>query len=309
MRLSRLIFVGAVCILMLVLLPLQNARCQDYIEYKIQIKLDSSAAWMITKVSDINATIDLEGFQQKVESLIEDASIKTGREMSLYVDSLQVSDEISWETQSRTTVYLFNWQNFTANEEGKIVFGDVFRVAVFFSQLYGDGAIRIIYPPEYSIQSVSPVPNERDDSVQTLGWFRTQDFINGEPSVTLKNNSQPSVDGGSQPYIIIGLILVIIVWSLIGFYVFKRRKPKPPTNPAVPIPASAVETEEAKIIKIIRSSGGSIHQSGIAEQCRFSKAKTSQLLASLERKGVITRYKRGRDKIVTLKEEAAGEKS
>src|SRR3972149_3086329 len=131
MRLSHLIFVAAVCILILVLLPLQNARCQDYIEYKIQIKLDSSAYWTITKVSDINTTIDLEGFQQRVESLIEDAIIRTGREMSLDVNSLQVSDEISWETQSRTTVHMFNWQNFTVIEEDKIVFGDVFQVPGF----------------------------------------------------------------------------------------------------------------------------------------------------------------------------------
>ena len=291
---------------MLVLLPLQNARCQDYIEYKIQIYFDSSAAWTITKVSDINATIDLEGFQQRVESLIEDARFKTGREMSLDVDSLQVSDEISWEKESRTTVYVFKWQNFTVIEEGTMTFGDVFQVAGFFSQLYGDGSIRIIYPSEYSIQSVSPPPDQRDDSVQTLGWFTTQGFINGEPSVTLKNNPPPSVDIGSQPYLIVGLISAVIVASLIGFYAFRRRKPNA-TKTAAPIAAFVVETEEEKVIKIIKSSG-SIHQSDIAEQCRFSKAKTSQLLASLERKGVITRYKRGRDKIVTLKEEAAGEK-
>ena len=308
MRISRLIFVGAVCILILVLLPLQNALCQDYIEYKIQINLDSSAYWTITKVSDINATIDLEGFQQRVESLIEAASIMTGREMSLDVNSLQVSDEISWDTQSRTTVYAFTWQNFTIIEEGQITFGDVFQVPGFFSQLYGDGAIRMIYPLEYSIQSVSPPPDEMDDTVQMLWWFRTQGFINGEPSVILKNNSQPSGDGGSQQYIIVGLISVVIVASLIGFYVFRRRKPNA-TNAVAPIAASTVETEEEKVIKIIKSSGGSMHQSDIAEQCRFSKSKTSQLLASLEKKGVITRYKRGRDKIVTLKEEPAGEKS
>jgi uncharacterized membrane protein len=309
MKLSRLILVGAVAILILMLLPLQNALCQDYIEYKIQINLDSSAAWMITKVSDINATIDIEGFQQRVEGLIEDAIIRTGREMSLDVNSLQVSDEISWETQSRTTVYLFKWQNFTAVEDGKIIFGDVFHASGFFSQLYGHGAIQIIYPSEYSIQSVSPAPNERDDSTQTLGWFRTQDFINGEPNVILENKPQPSFDSNSQQYVIIGLISVIIAASIIGFYAFRRRKPKSLTNSAAPIVTSVMETEEEKVVKIIKSSGGSIHQSDIAERCRFSKAKTSQLLASLERKGVITRYKRGRDKIVTLKEEAAGEKS
>src|SRR4030067_1955431 len=305
MRISRSIFVGTVCVLILMLLPLKNALCQDYIEYKIQIKLDSSASWTITKVSDINATMDLEGFQQRVESLIEDARFKTGREMSLDVDSLQVSDEISWEKESRTTVYVFKWQNFTVIEEGTMTFGDVFQVAGFFSQLYGDGSIRIIYPSEYSIQSVSPPPDERDDSAHTLGWFRTQDFINGEPNVFLENNPPTSVDVGSQLYIIVGLISVVIVASLIGFYVFRRRKPNA-TNAVALIAASTVETEEEKVIKIIKSSGGSMHQSDIAEQCRFSKSKTSQLLASLEKKGVITRYKRGRDKIVTLKEEAGG---
>ena len=51
-----------------------------------------------------------------------------------------------------------------------------------------------------------------------------------------------------------------------------------------------------------------MRQSAIAEQCRFSKAKTSQLLAVLEQKKVITRYKKGRDKIVTLNERVTGEK-
>jgi uncharacterized membrane protein len=71
-----------------------------------------------------------------------------------------------------------------------------------------------------------------------------------------------------------------------------------------PAETSTVETEEDKIIKILKSSGGSLRQSVIVEQCRFSKAKTSQLLTVLEEKGKITRLKKGRDKIVTLKETA-----
>jgi uncharacterized membrane protein len=70
-----------------------------------------------------------------------------------------------------------------------------------------------------------------------------------------------------------------------------------------------IESDEEKIIKIIRSSGGKVRQSTITEQCRFSKAKTSQLLAALEQKGIITRYKKGRDKIVTLNERVKGEHS
>ena len=63
-----------------------------------------------------------------------------------------------------------------------------------------------------------------------------------------------------------------------------------------------LETEEGKILKLLKSSGGSMRQSAIVDQCRFSKAKTSQLLAVLEKNGNITRYKKGRDKIVNLTE-------
>ena len=52
-----------------------------------------------------------------------------------------------------------------------------------------------------------------------------------------------------------------------------------------------------------------MRQSDITRLCRFSKAKTSQLLAALEKKGDITRYKKGRDKIVNLTKTGKGEKA
>jgi uncharacterized membrane protein len=50
-----------------------------------------------------------------------------------------------------------------------------------------------------------------------------------------------------------------------------------------------------------------MRQSDIKDNFRFSKAKTSQLLAALEKRGAITRYKNGRDKIVNLNEEVVGD--
>jgi len=68
-------------------------------------------------------------------------------------------------------------------------------------------------------------------------------------------------------------------------------------------------SDEEKAVKLIKSSGGSLHQSAITDQLGFSKAKTSQLLTVLEHKGVIRRFKRGRDKIVVLVQESKGETS
>ena len=63
-----------------------------------------------------------------------------------------------------------------------------------------------------------------------------------------------------------------------------------------------MENDEERTVKLIRSSGGVCINPPSTDQLGFSKAKTSQLLAVLERKGVIRRYKKGRDKIVVLLE-------
>jgi uncharacterized membrane protein len=188
--------------------------------------------------------------------------------------------------------------------------GDVFGVPGFFSSLFGEGAIQITYPSDYSVQLVSPEPNEHDDSARTLRWFRTQDFVNGKPSMTFAEIQNGSSDEWQQ-YAVIGAGLTVATAAvLLGLYLIRIRKPRTrvstrETSARIPL----MESDEEKITKIIRSSGGNMRQSAITEQCGFSKAKTSQLLAVLEQKQVITRYKKGRDKIVTLNERAAGEKS
>jgi len=49
--------------------------------------------------------------------------------------------------------------------------------------------------------------------------------------------------------------------------------------------------------------GGRMAQRSLVEQSGFSKAKISQILATLEGKGVISRVKKGRSKIVILEEQ------
>jgi uncharacterized membrane protein len=309
MRLRRLTSICVISVLLLLLAPFYEAHCQSYVEYKIQVNGDGSADWIVTRVSGIDTDIDVIGFQEKVVALVDAAADVTQREMAVAEDSLQMVDEIYWETQSRKTVYAFTWQNFSSVEDGKITFGDVFGVAGFFGQLYGEGALQISYPSTCTVVSVTPRPDERDDLSQTLKWLGTDYFINAEHEIVLMDNSQSSNDSEWQQYAIIAAALAVAAATLLaGFYVFRRRKAKTrafQTAAAAGVPR--VESNEEKIIKVIRSSGGSMRQSAITERCRFSKAKTSQLLSALERKGVIKRYKRGRDKIVTLTDKVTGE--
>jgi uncharacterized membrane protein len=294
--------------MLLLLSAVNKAYCQDYIQYQVQTNNDNSASWSITQVSDINAPIDTwEGFQQKIFTLIDAAINATNREMTIEPESIQMETVISWETQAKTTEYRFKWLNFSTKESEEIAFGDVFQVPSFFSQLYGDGALQITYPSNYTVISVSPTPNKQDDDLQTIEWYRTQDFMNGKPSITLSLKVQDGNEVGWPQNTLIAVVSAIAVAASlvgVGFYMVRRNKQKTKdgSTAATFAGTTLIESDEEKIIKTIRNSGGILNQTAIAEQCRFSKAKTSQLLASLEQKGVIKRFKKGRDKIVTLTE-------
>ena len=294
-----------ICTLLLLLLPLHAAQCQNYFEYNVHVKNDGSAVWTITQFSSANATVEaFDVFQQKIFTLIGSAAIITHREMSIDQNSLQINTTIS--SESKTTEYTFVWLNFSVVQDGKISFGDVFQVTNFFGQLYGDAALQLTYPSDFSVKSVTPAPYERQDSADILKWSRTQDLVTNKVNVVLTSNNQ---DGNSpsnswQLYVVVAVFAVGVILSVLGFYMFKRRK----NNAASGTPAeSSLMSEEDKVLKLLKSSGGSMRQSEITAQTRFSKAKTSQLLAALEKRGSITRYKNGRDKIVTLKERVKGE--
>jgi len=297
-RVRRLLIVAI--FLTLLTLPIYKAQGQDYVEYNVRISDDGSAEWRIIQVSDINAPIDTwTGFQQRVLDLVDSAASTTQREMALDFDSLQIDTVIS--SESKTTEYMFTWQNFSVVQNQLISFGDVFRVADFFGRLYGDASLKIAYPSNFAVESVSPEPSERGNQTQTLVWFRTQDFISGKPNIVLTSGN-PAENGNSGGWLLtvaIGVISVAVGASIAIFFLFRRHK----SNAKVASASSAtslVESDEEKIIKIIKSSGGTVRQSVITEQSRFSKAKTSQLLSALEQRGVVIRVKKGRDKIVSL---------
>jgi len=285
----------------------EGVQAQTYTHYKIQLNTDGSAVWTITQVSGINGTIDTwVGFQEKVATLLAASETHAHRPMSVDVSSLQMTTSIT-STNSKTTNYIFTWLNFSSTDDGQVNVGDVFAVPGFFNLLYGDGGLQVNYPPSWMVKSVAPTPDQRDDSSQMLQWLGTQYFATDKPSI-LFNTQKSSLDVFQlQTALLIGVFSVIAVVVASSFFVVYRRKKKrgAATLPFPPI-TPMVETEEEKVLRVIRLNGGSLYQSAITEQCHFSKAKTSQLLTALEAKGIVRRYKKGRDKIVNLIEQAKG---
>jgi uncharacterized membrane protein len=306
MEVHRVVASLAILLLFLMLIPVCKVNAQDYIEYHIQINSDNSAAWMVTQVSDINAPIDSwENFQNRIFDLVDAAYSLTGREMAIDENSLQITTNVS--ASSKTTEYLFVWQNFSVNRNGELVFGEVFGVGGFFVQLYGEASVQISYPPTFAAKLVIPEPNVRDDSACTLRWYRTQDLVVSKTSIILAEKVDIETQSITRNAFIAIITAVVVALPLTSVYMVKRRKSKAKVANAASIP-SAIESEEEKILKLLRAQGNTMRQSDITEQCRFSKAKTSQLLAALEKRGIITRYKKGRDKIVNFKETGKEEK-
>jgi len=272
----------------------------------IQISSDGSASWIIRQTgTNITASFEtLVEFRNKVTSLVEAAKNETGRGMVVYEDSMSITSTVSGSYV--TIEYRFFWENFSEIESASIAIGDVFQVHDFFLQLYGDGEVYMKYPAGYVVERVSPMPRERDDSLLTLGWPGTEDFNKEGANIVLKEKSAPS--GllevlGQNAILIVGLVVLVSGVS-VGFYIFRRGKKKEgKTVEKLGFPSPlGVESDEEKTLKLLKSSGGSIYQSTITEQCGFSRAKTSQLLAVLEEKGLVRRYKKGRDKVVVLVE-------
>jgi uncharacterized membrane protein len=301
LRISTALFITTAFIL--IMASSGRAQAQTYTQYKVQLGSDGSAAWTITQVSGINGTVDTwAGFQEKITALVNEAASQTDRPMAIDNNSLQMSTVFT-SSYSKTTEYTFTWLNFSIKENGRLVAGDVFGVPGFFDKLYGDGELQINYPANYTLESVTPTPDQKDASTQTLEWLGTQFFVTEKPSIVLI----ASANSEQQPsYVLIASVAAVAVIAAVvaSWLFFTNRRQKGTVKAILTLP----ETEEEKVLRVLRSNGGSAYQSAITEQCRFSKAKTSQLLTALERKGIVRRYKKGRDKIVNLIEQAKGEK-
>ena len=305
MRNYRLIVCLIIGILLLLPLTVHKVQAQSYYEYNVEVRSDGSAEWTITLLSNANATVDSwYSFQQKVFDLIDTASNLTHREMTVDENSLQINTT-TISANSIATNYSFLWQNFSVIRGNQLIIGDVFQDNNFFNQLYGDAALQLSYPIEYTVKSATPQHLQQDNELE---WSSTQDLTSNPVNIvlTITNQTGPNSNNDLPLYAVVVSVSVVAIGAvLIAFYRFRHRK-----NSNLEITAenaSPLISEEDKVLKILKSSRGSMRQSQVTEQCKFSKAKTSQLLSALEAKGRITRYKSGRDKIVTLKETGKGE--
>lgn len=110
----------------------------------------------------------------------------------------------------------------------------------------------------------------------------------------------------TQKVISYGLIgLLILVGAFVTFFMHDKKLP-PETKRVLSEEEKKrklenLDEEERKVIEMILKEQGSIYQSDLIKETRFTKVKITRILDKLEGRGLIERKRRGMTNIVILK--------
>lgn len=246
----------------------------------------------------------LRDFSELVVMSVNKAMLLCGRPMSAQNFTLITGFQTTHTAVYGIIQYNYVWFGFLKNAGNYTEMGDVFYEGFF---LYKDDTLIVEYPSNWRVITASPEPNEHRVNEQKLIWYGQRSFVAGTPYAIYEEAPQDVERNPLSNLISIIAIFIlppILGFGIAGFLFFRYRKRKEgggeePSRLVPPI-ASIMESDENKVLRLLSSSKNGLLQSMITAKCGFSKSKTSQLLASMESKGLIKRIKRGREKLVTL---------
>jgi DNA-binding MarR family transcriptional regulator len=309
--------------LALAVFSMLTVRCQGQLQWttniSIEVRDDGSASWLVQRKTSLLTDVDealffeylnttsVDELSNNVHTMVDQASLATGRTMS--VEGFEVRSTVSTTAFGEEGVlqYQFVWMGFAEKtSDDKIVVGDSLRGEL---DLSSNDALAVTYPVGYVPSFVYPSPDEAENSDRTLTWLGPSNFGAGEPVVLFEKGSTSLIDvlrGNAFGFFMVG---VAVATGFLGYFVGKRHfsktdRSKFGVREQEQLSLRGFEDDEQKVVKLLQAAGGRLYQSAIVEQCAFSKSKASALLSVMEKKGVITRKKSGREKIVTLAKSA-----
>jgi len=300
------------------------------VEHRFLLQTDDDVRYFeeYMKTFDSQRQVFLEQFKNETIDLVDRASILTGRRMTannftVVIDSLKTATG-----KFGLVVYSFRWVGFARREGPAIIIGDVFEGGLY---LYKDDTFSLRAPSQLSVVYASPPPDVSRQG--ELIWYGLRHFGSGEPRAefTLEATTassqtfvSPSVsessdstavssrttasrletsflsstassfagtfDFGSSSWALWFVLAIAVI--LLTFTIVLRFRKR----------SVSLESDEEKVISVLREAGGVLFQSEIKRRTGFSKAKTSVVLKALEEKGSVGKTRRGREFIVRLKD-------
>ena len=279
---------------------------------RIEIHPDGSATWVIRKKTTLNTESDraafldyvnltsIEDFLNNVKSIVNEASVITGRAMK--AENLDMVASVFNTTTGFEGIlqYQYDWIGFAKEIEGeKIKVGDALNGQLDLSR---NDMLIIQYPTSYTIENVDPTQDDSSESDRTITWYGPRNFGAGEPTVILRKNTLGVADFIlSNAFVTSLIILILSCLGGLGLVKLKSLKKQKDVKVSEVTPLRIeLESDEEKVINLLKESGGRLYQKAIAKHYGFSKSKTSELLTAMEQKEIVARKKRGRQKLVIL---------
>ena len=278
------------------------------ITYTINIDNDGTAKWYVEYRTPLISKVDFDAFEnytsqlksvylKEFKGLMEKSVSEAANATSRKMIAGGFTGEAKFETAPTGTYgvvhYSFIWTNFAQKDSsGNINVGDVFVGGLYISK---DNTLIIQYPSGYTVENVSPNPDQVRDG---LIWYGLRSFNSGEPGISLLNDST-----SWTTYAIIASALIIVA---AGAFIYLQKAREGKNIEEVPEPASDTITGadlmdlEERILKLVKESGGSMHQSDIGKSLGLPKSTISSALNELHNKNMIQKIKKGRENLIRL---------
>lgn len=288
-------------ILLIIVFIASPAPENDYkITYTINIKEDGNAYWnveyrtLLTSKDDLNSfenysqqlkPVYLDEFRELMQKSASQAAIVTSRNM---VAKDFTGDAAIQSTPTGTygvVHYSFTWTNFAKMDSGMNI-GDVFVGGLYLSR---DNNLIIQYPSDYTVEEVTPQPDQYRDG---LMWYGLRSFGAGEPRIVFVKTSFPWIP----------LVIIIIIFAAgIGVYIYIHKiKGKDSEHITETIAEADIFDLEDRIVQLLKESGGSMYQSEIGRKLILPKSSVSSALNGLQNKNLIKKIKKGRENLIQL---------
>ena len=268
------------------------------IELRTSLQSDSDVAEFEAYKEDFEAdsSSQLDSFESRMTNIVESADENSDREMGAH--SFDAEAEIEGYTTQRGVVRLsFVWEGFADVDNTTLSVGDVFDGGYFIA----DGEqLRIHAPSEYTIESASPEPDERD--AESVVWDGPHEFDAGEPGVQMAYSPDGPVspdDDDGLPVELIGLAALVAI-GLAAVVALKRRrasKESAERTDGEGQTTDALVTDEEKVLQVL-DSGERVKQIHIRDELGWSDSKTSRVLSEMEERGSIEKLRLGRENVV-----------
>ncbi|MFB6254696.1 MAG: helix-turn-helix transcriptional regulator [Halobacteriaceae archaeon] len=264
----------------------------------------------------------LDSFRRRMQRVVTNAENVTNR--SMQASNFTATTNIQKVPRRWGIVtYRFLWENFARASQDAIIVGDVFQGGFYLAE---NDILIINGPQNYTIASVSPIPNTRHNGI--LRWNGPINFADEKPHIryvltesitheqtpTTTDQNQGTMENGQSRYpsslsVLLAISgLTIICIAGLGYYIthhpfripFKSSDNEPVESEVTNM---GTLTDEEKVTELLKEQDR-LHQADIAEELGWSSSKTSRVLSRMAEANKINKIQVGRENLISLVDEA-----